>query len=170
MNPCLQSCGIHCRDFLLYSCMGFLAFFLYGKLTSFFISCIISLFCCNALCEKHFVAPFLLNLKLLNQLDLIHLLYLHRWWIFFQDDSRRLASTLFPSLSSLLKRKKDHGTLFDPICFIVCYHAFREVYSIYWSVNLVTSAYHLHFFYLLFSTLLFQINFNIRMAQVKRLW
>ncbi|XP_044460696.1 Holliday junction resolvase MOC1, chloroplastic-like isoform X2 [Mangifera indica] len=26
-----------------------------------------------------------------------------------KDDSRRLASTLFPSLSSLLKRKKDHG-------------------------------------------------------------
>ncbi|KAF5447664.1 hypothetical protein F2P56_033198 [Juglans regia] len=26
-----------------------------------------------------------------------------------QDDSRRLASTLFPSLSPLLKRKKDHG-------------------------------------------------------------
>lgn len=29
---------------------------------------------------------------------------------FLQDDSRRVASTLFPSLSSQLKRKKDHGT------------------------------------------------------------
>ncbi|KAA3489763.1 MutS2 [Gossypium australe] len=27
-----------------------------------------------------------------------------------KDDSRRLASTLFPSLSDMLKRKKDHGT------------------------------------------------------------
>ncbi|XVF04829.1 hypothetical protein REPUB_Repub05bG0119000 [Reevesia pubescens] len=26
-----------------------------------------------------------------------------------KDDSRRMASTLFPSLSDLLKRKKDHG-------------------------------------------------------------
>ncbi|XP_035541416.1 Holliday junction resolvase MOC1, chloroplastic-like isoform X2 [Juglans regia] len=35
---------------------------------------------------------------------------LQRWWILTQqDDSRRLASTLFPSLSPLLKRKKDHG-------------------------------------------------------------
>ncbi|KAI5409805.1 variant 3 [Lathyrus oleraceus] len=29
-----------------------------------------------------------------------------------KDDSRKLASTLFPSLSSLLSRKKDHGTYF----------------------------------------------------------
>jgi hypothetical protein len=28
---------------------------------------------------------------------------------FWQDDSRRIASTLFPSLSPLLERKKDHG-------------------------------------------------------------
>lgn len=28
----------------------------------------------------------------------------------WQDDSRKAASELFPSLSSLLKRKKDHGT------------------------------------------------------------
>lgn len=26
-----------------------------------------------------------------------------------QDDSREAASTIFPSMSSLLKRKKDHG-------------------------------------------------------------
>lgn len=32
--------------------------------------------------------------------------YLYFLW---QDDSRELASILFPSLSSLLKRKKDHG-------------------------------------------------------------
>lgn len=40
-------------------------------------------------------------------------------WIFIlQDDSRRIASTLFPSLSPLLSRKKDHGTYF---CCLIHY-------------------------------------------------
>lgn len=33
-------------------------------------------------------------------------------FLILQDDSRRVASTLFPSLSSQLSRKKDHGTYF----------------------------------------------------------
>ncbi|ESR59568.1 hypothetical protein CICLE_v10016188mg [Citrus x clementina] len=37
-----------------------------------------------------------------------------------KDDSRRVASTLFPSLCSQLKRKKDHGTISSPYCIL--YH------------------------------------------------
>ena len=48
------------------------------------------------------------------------------WILTLQDDSRRVASTLFPSMSSLLKRKKDHGIYLFLIYSIVCKH---------WKVN-----------------------------------
>lgn len=41
-----------------------------------------------------------------------------------QDESRRVASTLFPTLSPLLKRKKDHGSL--TVSFI-----WMEIYFLY---------------------------------------
>lgn len=41
--------------------------------------------------------------------------------MYCQDDSREVASRLFPSMSSQLKRKKDHGSCTDFFFILLCY-------------------------------------------------
>jgi len=68
----------------------------------------------------------MLHLSILSTMLVLHACFLNIFeatllviafeFFILQDDSRRLASTLFPSLTSMLSRKKDHGT-----CLVLLY-------------------------------------------------